>query len=226
MEETPGPMPADEPFYETVKLDPKGDLMLGVGHRHLLVSSRVLELSCPLFEKMFQANAFLEGAEQPNSDQPPIKQVREDHPDTFYLICRVLHYLPAHPPDSIDEYRPLADLCNFYGCGWALSFHVRAWMEAWKLSDLTTDELQTLLWVAYVFHLRVQFQDISLHLAEVLTVGELKAWEIHPMPTRLKGKSRQGYISPSKNNKCLRRRCERAFRKGQEPSSAADRIRH
>jgi hypothetical protein len=133
---------ADEPLDGTEELDPKGDLVLVVGRRHLLVSSRVLELSCPFFKTMLQSNAFLEGVYRPNADKPPIKPVREDHPDIFSLICHVLHYLPVHPPDSIDDYHPLADLCDFYGCGWALSFHVRAWMEAWKLSNLSTDELQ------------------------------------------------------------------------------------
>ena len=71
---------------------------------------------------MLESNAFLEGVDQPNTDKPPIKPVHEDHPDIFSLICRVLHYLPVRPPDSIDDYRVLANLCDFYGCGRALSF--------------------------------------------------------------------------------------------------------
>jgi hypothetical protein len=77
----------------TEQLDPKGHVVLVVGRRHLLVSSRVLELSSPFFKKMLQSNTFVEGAEQPNAEKPPIKQLQEDHPDTFYLICLVLHYL-------------------------------------------------------------------------------------------------------------------------------------
>lgn len=108
----------------TEGLHPKGDAVLVVGRRRLLVSSRVLELSCLSFKKMLQENTFVEGAEQPNAENPPVKPLQEDHPETFYLICLVLHYLPAHPPDSIEDYHPLADLCNFYGCSYALSFHV------------------------------------------------------------------------------------------------------
>jgi hypothetical protein len=95
------------------QLDPKGDIVLVVGRRHLFVSSRVLELSCLFFQKMLQPNTFVEGAEQPNAEQPPTKQLQEDHPDTFYLICLVLHYLPAHPPDSIADYHSLADFMQF-----------------------------------------------------------------------------------------------------------------
>src|SRR4051794_37120498 len=111
-------MEADEdqpsPCSLTEQLDPKGDVVLVVGRRRLLVSSRVLELSCPFFKKMLQSNTFVEGVEQPNAEKPPVKQLQEDHPDTFYMICLVLHYLPAHPPVSIDDYHYLADLCTFY----------------------------------------------------------------------------------------------------------------
>ena len=182
---------SDEPGVEIETLDPKGDLVLAVGRRHLLVSSRVLELSSMFFQKMLQSNAFLEGVDQPNADQPPTKQLHEDHTEIFSLICRVLHYVPVHAPDCIDDYRALADLCNFYGCGWALSFHVRAWIEAWQLSNLSADELQTLLWATFVFHLRDRFQDVSLHLAQALTADQWKAWEVHLMPARLKGTTRK-----------------------------------
>jgi hypothetical protein len=193
-----GELFADATSDEKEELDPKGDLVLVVQRRHLLVSSRVLELSCPFFKKMLQSNAFLEGVDQPNAEQPPTKRLREDHPDMFSLICRVVHYRPAHPPDSVDGYHLLADLCNFYGCSWALSFHVRAWLESWDLSNLSSKELQKMLWVSFVFHLCDKFQCVSLHLAEAFTVGEWKAWEVQPMPAQLKGTLRKsGSVSQS-----------------------------
>ena len=161
--------------------------MLDVGGCHLLVSSRVLELSCPFFEKMLRSNAFLEGVEQPNPHHPPIKQLHEDHGKIFLLICRVLHYLPVRPPEIVEDYRHLADLCNFYGCSWALSFHVRAWMESWNFSHLSTYHLKTFLWAAFVVHLRETFRQVSLCLAYALTLDEWKEWEVHPMPLRMKG---------------------------------------
>lgn len=180
---------AEEGLDAKEELDPKGDLGLVVGRRYLLVSSRVLELSSPFFKKMLQSNAFLEGVDQPNVERPPTKRLHEDHPEMFSLICRVLHYRQVHPPDSVDNFHLLADLCNFYGCGWALSFHVRAWLESMVLTNLPTQELQKVLWVTFVFHLRDQFRGVSLHVAGALTIGDWKAWEVHPMPTRLKGMS-------------------------------------
>jgi hypothetical protein len=169
------------------ELDPAGDLTLVVGRHRLLVSSRVLDLACPFFSKMLQPNSFLEGIDQPNADTPPTKIVQEDRADTFSLMCRVLHYHPVSPPATIEEYHSLADLSDFYGCGRALSFHMGAWMSVWKLSILSTVQLQTLLWVAYVFHLRDQFRGVSLHLAGTLKPAEWKTWEVHPMPRFLKG---------------------------------------
>lgn len=54
-------------------IDPKGDLVLTVGEYQLLVCSRILELTCPFFQKMLQSNSFLEGYERPNADRPPYK---------------------------------------------------------------------------------------------------------------------------------------------------------
>jgi len=177
------------------ELDPKGDLILTVGQRDLLVSSRVLSLACPFFEKLLQCNAFSEGVNQPNREQPPVKQINEEHADTLYLICRILHYLPVEPPTSIEEFRLVADLCNFYGCSLALSVHVRAWLDACGLSDLSSSELQTLMWVTFVFHLRDRFQLVSLYLARALSPSEWKAWEVHPMPSELKGMPRPGLLT-------------------------------
>lgn len=59
-------------------------------------------------------------------------------------------------------------------------------VDAWELSNLLADALQSLLWVAFVFHLRDFFQRVSLYFAETLTAGKWKAWEVHPMPARLK----------------------------------------
>ncbi|RVX75974.1 hypothetical protein B0A52_00331 [Exophiala mesophila] len=177
----------DKPLDEIEMLDLKGDLILAIGRRHLVVSSKVLTLSCPFFQTMLQSNAFVEGVDQPNANDPPIKEIREDHPDTFSLICRVLHYLPVDPPESIDDYRHLADLCDFYGCAKALSFHVRAWMDQWKLTIRSAPELQTLIWVAFVFGLHNLFPDISFQLALAMAPEEWDDWEVHPMPARLKG---------------------------------------
>ena len=168
-------------------IDPKGDLVLVVGQYQLLVCSRILELSCSFFKTMLRSNSFLEGDEQPNADLPPAKQLHDDHPDIFRLVCRILHYRQVHPPDSINDYGHLAEVADFYGCGWALSPQVRTWMESWTLSKLSTRELQILLRVSFVFHLRIHFLHVSLQLAEALTVRKWKEWEVHPMPQSLKG---------------------------------------
>ncbi|KEF55287.1 uncharacterized protein A1O9_08941 [Exophiala aquamarina CBS 119918] len=183
--------PVDVPGNTREDLDPRGDLILVVGQRELLVSSRVLELSCLFFEKLLQCNAFSEGVEQPNRKQPPVKTIHEEHSETFIKICEIVHYRPVQPPESIDDYRLVADLCNFYGCSLPVSVHVRAWLDAWEYSALSSNDLQTLLWVTYVFHLRDQFQQVSLHLAKALSTSEWRAWEVHPMPAQLKDDMRE-----------------------------------
>ncbi len=200
--------------------------MLDVQKCYLLVSSRVLELFCQFFKTMLRSNAFMEGIEQPNVQHPPVKQVHEDHLDIFLLICRVLHYLPVRPPDCVEDYHLLADLCNFYGCSWALSFHVRAWMERWNFSNLPIDQLQTFLWVTFVFHLREKFQEVSLELAKAFTLQDWKAWDVHPMPLQLKGKDLQWRHLDLIPTEYLPRRHERALGSSQEQNTTADRMCH
>ncbi|RMD41888.1 hypothetical protein DV735_g3230, partial [Chaetothyriales sp. CBS 134920] len=193
---------------ETEELDPNGDLLLIAGPHRLLVSSKVLQLACPFFQTMLRSNAFLEGVEQPNAEKPPVKKLEEEHPDIFRLICRVLHYLPVEPPGSIDDFGSLADLCHLYGCPLALSFHVKSWMGAWDPTTLQAEDLQTMLWVAFSFHLDHQFQSISSHLAMCLTLRKWKLWEVHPMPAKLKEDMRD-LVQRAKDN--VQRRIEQAI---------------
>ena len=169
------------------KLDPKGDLILEFGQYRLLVSSKVLELSCPFFQKLLQPDVFLEGVEKPSQDEPPTKTIHEDQTEILYLICRILHYLPVERPESIIEYELLADLCNFYGCARAIAVHMQTWIKHWSLSKLNVTELQIFLWAAFVFQLRDDFEKITVELAAAMTTKEWKSWDVHPMPPRLRG---------------------------------------
>lgn len=181
------PEPASEPPIKIERLDPKGDLVLAMGDVRLLVSSRVLELSCTFFEKMLQPGRFAEGAEQPSSEHPPTKDLQEEHPHTLRLMCQMLHHIPVQPPKSMEDLIEFADTCAFYGCAPALSFHVQAWMESWSLSIASNRQLQGLLWVTFVFRLRKVFRRVSGRLVQSMAPGDWKAWEVHPMPGKLKG---------------------------------------
>lgn len=178
---------APEPVIEEIQLDPDGDLVLAMGNVRLLVSSKVLQLSCPFFKIMLQTNRFAEGVEQPNSAHPPIKELHEDHPEILQLMCQVLHYQPVRPVKSIEDLDKFAIVCCFYGCTSALSFHVQAWMDDWNLSTLVSHQVQTLLWVSFAFRLSTVFERLCGRLAQTLTPSEWKAWEVHPMPGHLKG---------------------------------------
>lgn len=179
--------PASGPLIVIEQLDPKGDLVLAVGDVRLLVSSRVLELSCPFFEKMLQPHRFAEGSEQPSSEHPPTKELQEEHPQTLRLMCQLLHYIPVQPLKSTEDLILFANTCDLYGCVPALSFHVQAWIQSWNLITASNSQLQILLRVSFVFHLGIMFKRVSSRLAQTLTPGEWKAWVVHPMPDALKG---------------------------------------
>jgi hypothetical protein len=60
-------------------LDPKGDLLLAVGQRHLPVSSKVLELSCPLFQKNKN------GSDRTVSWKASSSQILTSHPSSNWM---------------------------------------------------------------------------------------------------------------------------------------------
>ncbi|KAK5064409.1 hypothetical protein LTR84_000242 [Exophiala bonariae] len=135
---------------------------------------------------MLQPDRFMEGVEQPNSEQPPTKELQEEHPQCLRAMCQALHHLPVQPVKSIEELHVFADVCNFYGCVRALSFQIQSWTERWDFSTLASSQLQRLLWVSFIFHLRSTFKQASSRLAQSLTPAQWKAWDVHPMPAKLK----------------------------------------
>lgn len=182
-------LPAEPSPVHLEQLDPQGDLILAIGPLQLLVSSRVLVLSCQFFKTMLRPGAFLEGVDPPNSKNPPVKTLDEQDPETFLSVCKLLHYQQIDAPASVEQLTMMANTCNFYGCYAPLSPHVRMWLYSWDISVLTISKIQNLLWVAFVFHHGDAFERLSRRLAIVASEFELELWDAHPMPAVLKGQS-------------------------------------
>lgn len=150
-----------------VVLDPRGDLKLHNGNLLFLVSSSVLMLSSDYFRKMLQTESFEEGAVQPQRSAPPTKVLRDDSPDSFGLMCRLLHFQPAPSPSDVESLSMFASVCDYYGTELALSAHVQKWLRPYEESrdQLTIQQLEKLFWVAFVFRLEDAFSTFSVALA-------------------------------------------------------------
>lgn len=172
-------------------LDPRGDLKLCSGDTWFLVSSNILMLSSRYFEKMLQTDAFAEGLAQPTGNEPPTKVLGDIDLISFGIMCKLLHFHEVLPLEHIEELGALADTCDYYGSERAISVHIRAWIQAFEQprGQLTVDELQKLLWVAYAFRLEHSFAVFSVQLAAALDVESLDALDLRSMPETVLGES-------------------------------------
>lgn len=178
-------------FPETVSLDPRGDLKLRNGTFLFLVSSNVLMLSSRYFEKMLQKDKFAEGLAQPQGENPPTKMLADEDPASFGTMCKLLHFQEVSPPESVKELSNLADVCDYYGTERAISVHIRAWIHPFEQPQcqLSIEELQKLLLVAYTFHLEHSFETFSVRLATMLDLKSVKALDLGRLPGTVQGES-------------------------------------
>lgn len=148
-----------------VIIDPRGDVSLNIQHESLLVSSKVLSLASPVFEAMFKPH-FTEGTQlQTKKDQPLTVPLSEDNVDALILLCNVVHYrsqeIPLLPGPSCLE--NLAVVCDKYQCTASIASHVTLWLQR-ELQELSSDDLNRLLLVAYVLDLPKPFSAISVEI--------------------------------------------------------------
>lgn len=170
-------------------LDPRGDLRLRNEKYLFLVSSNVLVLSSSYFKRMLQAEAFEEGLVQPQATDPPTKTLADDDPISFGVMCKLLHFQEVSPPKDVKHLAAIADVCDYYGTERAISVHILAWIRSFEHPEcrLTIQEIQRLLWVAYVFDLQHAFEVFSVRLAAIVDVQSVNAMELGMLPDTLHG---------------------------------------
>ncbi|KAL2006955.1 hypothetical protein VTN00DRAFT_8393 [Thermoascus crustaceus] len=93
-EDTPGksaPSRLDE--YSLKKdVDPKGDVILRAKKKDLLVSSKLLSMASPVFEKMFSETTNKDKRHEVSWSSLPTVTLEDDHPQAISLLCHILHY--------------------------------------------------------------------------------------------------------------------------------------
>ena len=74
----------------TTELDPQGDIVLSVGEKRLLSSSKVLSLASPVFRAMF-GSQFSEGRRL-STTQPGEIPLTDDDPEVFFYLASIFHH--------------------------------------------------------------------------------------------------------------------------------------
>ncbi|TVY71521.1 hypothetical protein LSUE1_G005374 [Lachnellula suecica] len=149
---------------ETVKIDSAGDVLLIVGSAEpatrLLVSSKALSLSSPVFKAMFGPR-YKEGSDL-NLNCPTEVSLPEDDPEAMTLLCNCLHFRTDHIPRNIEFplIKALAILCDKYDTGKAISAWSVLWFQKWETSKCE-DGFEGLLMAIYALDCAEAFAKIS-----------------------------------------------------------------
>lgn len=76
--------------FISLDIDPDGDVYLCTDKFKLLVSSKVLSVASPVFQKLFGPH-FAEGS-QVSSTRPGSVLLSEDNAEALVALCQILHY--------------------------------------------------------------------------------------------------------------------------------------
>lgn len=142
-------------FVALKDADPEGDVLLLIGPpnelKSLLVSSKVLSLASPVFNKMLQIPRFLEGVER-SSNVPLQLPLPEDNPEAVTWLCNAIHLSRSVDHDvSFSLFEELAILCDKYDIASAITPWSRWWLQKWKGSPDGEDKYLKMLYISYAY---------------------------------------------------------------------------
>lgn len=153
---------ADKPSLLTI--EPKGDVILELsstkGKIQLLVSSKILTLMSPVFERLFSSQ-LKEGLRN-NLTVKPVIPLPEDDAEAFIVLCKTTHFYKDKEPNSPSSacLERLAITCDKYDCVRAISHSSAAWLQA-AAENCTWTDYNKLLLAAYVLDVPDAFSRIS-----------------------------------------------------------------
>ena len=148
--------------FQTCEIDPEGDLYLEVGTLLLLVSSKILSLASPVFDKMLNSR-FKEGLINQQDWGKPRIVLPADDEKGIELVCRILHYCRSQMPPKISDVLlySVALVCDKYDCVSALQAWATVRLQDEGLLEPCDANISNLLVAAYIFDLPEQFSHIS-----------------------------------------------------------------
>ena len=171
----------------------EGDVLLQLWHNNarteFLVSSQVLCIASPVFQRMFSRSSRFKEALELNDHRrsEPLKLVlEEDDPDAIHAmhtILSILHHRPMTVSERISfkEAVQIALLCD----KWDFLDAIYIWVLMWNVNAIIlhnrdpTSTLTDRLFIAWVFHLGAIFTDTTIALA---AIGYIDANSVFVLP--------------------------------------------
>jgi hypothetical protein len=201
----------DDKVPQTV-IDPNGDVVLDfydsneVRLGSCLVSTKVLNLACPVFARMFRPG-FEEG-EKIIVENCPTIPIRGDKFSPMEMILKVLHYQgDIRSGLTADTLTELAIVSDKYDCVKALGPWVTLWFDTIQHGTDRTKEFGYLILAAYLFRDDKHFKNISQKAILQLIPDFASQWDLIDLlgllPSRLPGKhKRYAHIEKLTKTRC------------------------
>lgn len=154
----------------------KGGNVSDKGTNSILVSSKVLKLASPVFSVML-GPSFREGQRSASGTLDPIP-LPDDDAEAMTVLCHILHFNYSALPDKVnlELFKNLALLCDKYDCVMPLKYVSEQWLLMWE-KPAEKNDLQTLLFISYIFDRAERFSAISTRIIKEFA-GNLKQLEI------------------------------------------------
>ena len=183
---------------DIIEIDSEGDVELKLASRegdqekatNLIVASKILTLSSPVFDKMLNST-FKEGVAKKSEDKATIC-LPEDDPEAMTIVCQILHHknhlVPGHLDTTLLE--KIAVLCNKYDCTIALTAHSKVWILYGLDSHPSACDLDRLLFAAYLLDIPLEFGRVACELVSTHKgrIVDLQVTEPALFPDQVLGK--------------------------------------
>ncbi|KAI9867585.1 MAG: hypothetical protein M1813_008384 [Trichoglossum hirsutum] len=190
-EAEPVPQHSDSTIDRKV-IDEDGDILVQIGSKEMLVSSKILILASPVFKAMLKSN-FLEGNTARSTQHPLKLPLPDDDPDALTVLFQILHFSPKRKrlePD-VDLQLELAQLADKYDCVISIHAESEQWLHALNEVDHESSILWKLSTIAFLMGHTEKFANFTAKLALTLSAAQLDGTTLVPsLPISIKGWSR------------------------------------
>lgn len=130
----------------------KGDVLIICDSKEMLVSSQVLSMVSPVFERMFEPG-FSEGDKKRSKDDPLLLPLDDDNSEALALLFHILHFSPRqrYNEPGVDLLLRLVQLADKYGCLDSIQDPIERWLYQLTMTKFRYDSFDLVKLVALSF---------------------------------------------------------------------------
>lgn len=168
----------------------KGDVLIICDSKEMLVSSQVLSMVSPVFERMFEPG-FSEGDKKRSKDDPLRLPLDDDSSEALTLLFHILHLSPRqrYNEPGIDLLLRLVQLADKYGCLDSIQDPVERWLcPLTKIEHHDSVDLVKLVAISFLIGSGDSFRESASILLKQVSADQIEDLSFQNLlPQSLKG---------------------------------------